>query len=54
MQENILYTNMKYHNQMENLKNNLKNVEKKMQDLCTQLEGSLDLVICDELKKVET
>jgi hypothetical protein len=38
---------------MEDYKNNLKYVEEKMQDLCMKLKGSSNLVICDELKKVE-
>jgi hypothetical protein len=54
MQEDILYTNMKSPNQMEDRKNNLKNAKEKMQDLCMQLKGSSNPMICDELKKVET
>ncbi len=33
MREDILYTNMKSPNQMEDRKNNLKNAKQKMQDL---------------------
>ncbi len=44
---------MKSPNQMEDRKNNLKNAKEKMQDLCMQLKGSWNPMICDELKKVE-
>ncbi len=54
MRKDILYTNMKSPNQMEDRKNNLKNAKEKMQDFFMQLKGSSNPMICNELKKVET